>query len=220
MKRLLKTISVLLLFPNVLFSQDDLKEFEGVIKFKHKVIALDSTFDVNYDYSIIGKFSEFYYKNGDYKFANHDSYFKMDLFKSNEPSNYLVMDKSDTVLVLDSKVMDVEIIDYNIKESIDTIAGYPCSVLTLKLRPANSKEPISYRRYYFSKQLPINPFHFASCKRNAYEFIYGQAKALPLRIEFDWPNRIVVWEAYEVENQKLNDKIFEKESNWVFVNIK
>lgn len=215
----MKKLFLLLLTSFSLFAQNSTKEFEGIIKYNHKVIAKESTYNVDYDYSAIGKNSEYYYKNGDYKFVNHDCYFKADLFKSKELNNYLVLDKSDTVFVVNSRITDVQIVDFTIKKSAETILGYSCNVLTLTLKPTDKDGPISYRRYYFSKQLSINPEHFKLCKGNAYDFIFEKAKALPLKIEFEWPNRTIVWDAYEVKKQPLKDDLFEKQANWIPMNV-
>lgn len=206
--------------PIFLCSHTNTKEFEGIIKYNHRIVAKESSYDVNYDYFAIGKQSEYYYKNGDYKFVNHDSYFKADLYKSKEISNYLILTESDTVLRFDSRIADIEIIDYEIKKSAATILGYNCDLITLKLKPIGADAPISYRRYYFSHQLPINSDHFKLCKANAYEFIFEKTKALPLKIEFEWPNKIVIWEAYEVVKQNISNDFFEKQDSWILQEIK
>ena len=191
------------------------EEFEGIIKYNHQVVAMDSSYDVNYDYSAIGKSSIYHYKNGNYKFLNQNSYFKADLFKSNELANYLLISNSDTVIYLNARIADLEIMDYSIEESVDTILNYSCDLITLKIKPINQDSPISYRRYYFSKKLPINSNHFKECKGSAYELIYRNTKSLPLRIEFEWPNRKIIWEAAEVENKKLSDDIFRVDEKWI-----
>jgi hypothetical protein len=219
MKKSLKTLILILFIPVFTYSQIVSDEFEGIIKYNHKVIAKDSSYNVEYDYSGIGKNSEYYYKEGDYIFVNHNSYFKADLFKSKELHNYLILNNSDTVFYLDSKVSDIEVIEYNIKESADTILNYPCDLITLKLKPVNKESPISFRRYYFSKQLHINPDHFKQCKGNAYELIYENTKSLALKIEYEWPNKVITWEAYEVTKQKLDDAIFKKQNNWILMKI-
>jgi hypothetical protein len=219
MKKSLKTLILIIFIPVLTFSQIMSDEFEGIIKYKHKVIAKDSTYNVDYDYSAIGKYSEYYYKDGDYIFVNHNSYFKADLFKSQELRDYLLLNNSDTVFCLDSRVPDVEVIEYNITKSVDTILNYPCDLITLKLKPVNKEFPISYRRYYFSKQLQINPIHFKQCKGNAYELIYENTKSLPLKIEFEWPNKVIIWEAYEVNKQKLDNDIFKKQDNWIIMKV-
>lgn len=209
----------LLLISLISFSQNSTKEFEGIIKYNHEVEAKESSYNVDYDYSGIGKQSEYYYKNGDYRFVNHNCYFKGDLFKSKEIKNYLVLEKTDTVYSLNSRIADFEIVDFEIKKSATTIIGYKCDLLTLKIKPISSEGPISYRRYYYSSKLPIDPSHFKNCKANAYELIFEKAKALPLQIEFEWPNKLIRWKAYEVLSQKLNDSFFEKEDNWIIREI-
>lgn len=201
------------LLPKFALSQPVIEEFEGVIKYNHHVIAKDSSYDVSYDYSALGKFSEYYYRDGDYKFVNHDCYFRSDLFKHEELKNYLLLDNSDTVLCINSRKPDVDILDFSVKRLADTIINYPCDLITIKMKPNDRDSPVSYRRYYFTRKLPVNPAHFKNCKGNAYDFIYETAQSLPLRIEFEWPNRIIVWEAYEVSKQKIDKNLFELQKN-------
>jgi len=219
MIKLIKILILLFLLQAHLFSQKPIIEFEGVIKYNHKVIAKETNYNVEYDYSGIGKNSEYYYKDGNYRFINHDCYFLSDIFRSEEQNNYLLLNKTDTVFVVNTKIADIEIVDFELKKSVDTILGYVCDVLILKLKPVETGTPNPYRRYYFTKDLSINPEHFRNCKGNGYEFIFEKTKALPLRIEFEWPSKLIVWEAYEVKKQKVKDDIFEKQNNWVLIKV-
>lgn len=189
-------------------SAQEKKEFEGLVKYTHKVIAKDSTFDVNYDYSGIGYHSDFYYKNGNYKWLTFDSYFVMDLFLTKEKKNYLLTNNPDTILCLNSTISDGEILDYYIKKAVDTIIGYNCDVLIIKMKPLHKEGPVSYRRYYFSGDFHVDPSHFAGCKGNCYDLIYEQTKSIALRIEFEWPDRTITWEATKIKPMKLEDSFF------------
>ena len=200
------------------FSQKPL-EFEGVISFSHTVIPKEKDYDVNYDYSGIGKTSDFYYKNGNYKWLTYNSYFIMDLFISKDKKNYLLTTSSDSMYWLNSSITDIEVLDYSITKNVDTILGYICNVLTIKLKPESKSEPISYRRYYFSNKFYVNPEHFKDCKGNCYELIYSQIKSIPLRIEFEWPNRIVIWEAVNVESKTIDESFFKLDKDRVLLKM-
>jgi hypothetical protein len=215
MNSIIKIAFLLIFAPLASFSQTDTQEFEGTIKYNHLVISKDKNYNINVDYQAIGKHSEYYYKEGNYKFVNHDAYFKADLFRSKYLRNFLVLSHSDTVLSVDSRIADLEVIEFEVKEGVDTILNYPCHVISLKLKPINQDSPISYRRYYFSEKVPINPAFFKHCKGNAYELIYSTSKSLPLKIEFEWPDRTVIWEAYEVVEEKISNDVFRIEPNWI-----
>jgi hypothetical protein len=103
----------------------------------------------------------------------------------------------------------VDVVEFKITKSVDTILNYPCNLLTLKIKPVGREYPVSYRRYYFSEKLPVDPAHFKGCAGNAYELIFENTKSLPLRIEFEWPEKIVIWEAYEVIPQGLKEATFQ-----------
>lgn len=196
------------------------KEFEGVIKYKHTVTPKKESYDVNFDYTALGKKSEYYYKKGNYKFVNHDAYFAGDLYLTAQTANYLLLNKSDTVYRVDGTVTDMDIMDVEVKESEEKILGHSCMVVVLKLIPVGQDGPVSYRRYYCSTDFPVNPEYFAKCKGNAYDVIYEKSRSLPLKIEFEWPDRIITWEAYQAAAQKVNAKMFEIKKKAVIVPIK
>jgi hypothetical protein len=209
-------LSLCLLGSTDLLSQ---KEFEGVIKYTHTVTAKSKDYNVAYDYTALGKKSEYYYKNGDYKFVNHSAYFAADLYRASEVANYLPVSQSDTAFRVNSKVSDMDIMDVTVTDAPEPILGHSCQVVTLKLIPSGQDGPVSYRRYWCSKDFPINPEHFKACKGNAYNVIFEKSGSLPLKIEFEWPNRTITWEAYAAKRQKVNAKIFAVSKKWVIVPI-
>src|SRR5262245_2455410 len=103
------------------FAQKKPVEFEGIVWFSHQIIAKDSNYNIEYDYSAIGKKSEYNYKKGNIKFVNHDSYFEFDLFKSGEQKDFVKTVASDTVLWLDTRITDLELVEYDVKKSADKI---------------------------------------------------------------------------------------------------
>lgn len=193
--------------------QNKVKEFTGVVKYKHNVIAKEKEYDVSYDYSGIGKSSDYYFKDGNIKWLTYNCYFKMDLFIAKENKDYFLTNQSDTIFTLKNNVRDFDIIDYKVEKSNSVILGHKCNVLQLKLKPINSETPITYRRYYFSSDFYIDPKKLEKCTSSAYDIIYGQMKSIPLKIEFEFPNRIVVWEASEIKPLVLDNRFFELEKN-------
>ena len=208
------SVIVILFIVTASFAQTR-QEFEGIVYFKHKVVPHNIKFNPEYDYSGIGHSSKFYYKNGIYKWLNDDGMFKMDLFVPAEKRNYLLTENSDTLYWLDNSITDISVVDYRIEKNADTIAGYNCNVLVLKLKPVNKETPVSYRRYYFTDQFYVNPEHFAASKGNCYNLIYQQIQSVPMRIEFEWPNRTVIWEATRVEPKKLDDGFFKIDKKYI-----
>jgi len=195
------------------------KEFEGVIKYNHTVTPKDKDYNVNYDYAALGKKSEYYYKKGNYKFVNHDAFFAGDLYRADQVANYLPLSKSDTAYRVDGTVADMDVMDVEVKDATEKILGHSCIVVILKLIPSGQDGPVSYRRYYCSKDFPVNPEHFKNCKGNAYNVIYEKSGSLPLKIEFEWSDRTITWEAYAATPQKVNAKLFEVGKKWIIVPI-
>jgi hypothetical protein len=190
------------------YGQSTKTEFVGLVKFKHNVIPKQTDVDVNYDYSAIGKHSDYYFKDGNIKWLTFDSQFKMDLFIAKENRDYFEMSHTDTIFTLKNNVPDFNVVDYEVVPSPESILGRKCKVLLLTLKPTDAETPITYRRYYFSDDFYIDPADMANCKSSAYDVIYGQMKSIPLKIEYEFPNRTVVWEATEVTPMKLADDFF------------
>ena len=198
-----------LLFTVFSYGQNKNPLFEGLITYKHDVIPKKDSVNVNYDYAGIGRTSDYYFKNGNIKWLTYDCYFKMDLFVVKENRDYWLTNLSDTIYTLKKNVPDFRIIDYKTEKTSVKILNHNCQVLTLKLKPLDKESPITYRRYYFSNDFSIDPKKFANCTSSAYDVIYGQIKSVPLRIEYEFENRIVVWEATAIKPMKLEDSFFE-----------
>jgi hypothetical protein len=194
-------------------SQIKKQEFAGLVKYTHNVIPKEKDYDVNYDYSGIGKSSDYYFKDGNIKWLTYDCYFKMNLFISKENRDYFLTNKSDTIYTLKNNAKDFDIFDYKISKSDEVILGHKCNVLELRLKPLNADAPITFRRYYFSGDFYIDSEKLANCTANAYDIIYAQMKSIPLKIEYEFVNRIVVWEATEVKPMKFDEHFFELEQN-------
>ena len=97
-----KSIYLLLLLLTIteVTSQVKKTEFQGLVKYTHKVIAKEKNYDVNYDYSGIGKSSDYYFKDGNIKWLTYESYFKMDLFIAKENRDYFLTNKSDSIYTM------------------------------------------------------------------------------------------------------------------------
>lgn len=204
---------LLLSIVTVVKSQTKHREFTGIIKYIHNVIPKEKDYDVNYDYSGIGKSSDYYFKDGNIKWLTYDSYFKMDLFIANENRDYYLTNKSDTIFTLKNNTRDFEIINYKVSKSNEIMQGHKCNVLELKLKPLNADLPITFRRYYFSNDFYIDSKRLENCSSNAYDVIYTQMKSIPLKIEYEFANRIVVWEALEIKQMKLDNHFFKLEKS-------
>lgn len=211
MKRIL--VLILLFSITVIQSQTKSNEFTGKINFIHKVIPKEKNYDVNYDYSGIGKSSDYYFKNGNIKWLTYNSYFKMNLFIANENRDYFLTNTSDSIFTLKNNVRDFDVIDYKIIKSPEKVLGHKCNILELKLKPINADTPITFRRYYFSNDFYINSNKLVNCTSNAYDIIYGQMKSIPLKIEYEFANRTVIWEATEIKEMDLDSNFFELDKN-------
>jgi hypothetical protein len=195
------------------YSQKSKAPFEGVIKYAHNVVAKDKDFDVNYDYQGIGKSSDYYFKKGNIKWLTYNCYFKMDLFLAKENRDYFLTSKSDSIFTMKNNGPDFRIIDTKIEKGVTKILGHSCDVLTVRLKPLNAETPVTSRKYYYSSDFYINPADFSKCTSSGYDVIYGAMKSVPLKIEYEFPNRTIIWEATEIKAQKLEDSFFTVDKN-------
>ena len=212
----MKKINCLFLLLSIITSvksQVKSTEFVGLVKYIHNVIPKEKGYDVSYDYSGIGKSSDYYFKDGNIKWLTYDCYFKMDLFIASENRDYYLTNKSDTIFTIKNNVRDFDVIDYKINKSNEVVLGHKCSVLELKLKPLNADYPITFRRYYFSNDFYIDSKKLANSTSSAYDIIYTQMKSIPLKIEYEFANKIVIWEASEIKPMKLDKHFFELEKD-------
>lgn len=207
-------ISCLLLIKSVT-GQEQNEYFEGIIEFEHIVTPKDSNYNVNYDYGGIGTSSTYYFKEGNLMFKNKNGYFKKSIFKSKENRVFLFTVQSDTVMTLDGRLNDADLIDYRFEDFDEQILGYDCKILIIKLKPKGREYPVSTRRYFYPKAILINGSQFNDCYATFYNLVYGESNSVPLRIEYEWPNRIVRWEAKSIEKKNLDIKLFKIDVNTI-----
>ena len=205
------------LYSIVSLGQD--QYFEGIIEFDHIIIPKDSTYDVDYDYDGIGTSSTYLFKNGNLMFQNKNGYFKKSIFSSGNNRSFLFTVQSDTVMTLDGRLNDADLIDYKFEDAKEVILDYECKVLTISLKPKGKEFPLSTRRYYFPKSVNIDGSQFKECYGNFYNLVYGESNSVPLRIEYEWPNRIVRWQAKSITSQEIDSKIFEIEEGTVLQQV-
>ncbi|RZJ33039.1 MAG: hypothetical protein EOO51_15080 [Flavobacterium sp.] len=206
----MKSIFLIFLFSILTAAaQNNKHEFVGLVKFAHTVVATDKDYNPDNDYAAIGRHSDYYFKDGDIKWLTYDSYFRMDLFRAKENRDYYLTNRSDSIFTPKNNDRDFDIISYNVLKSDRVILGHKCRMVELKLKPLGRETPVTYRRYYFSSDFYIDPEKLAKCTSSGYDVIYGQMKSIPLRIEFEFPGRTVVWEATEIKPMNLETSFFE-----------
>jgi len=190
-----KIRNIIIIFITSLYSIISLGQdqfFEGVIEFDHIIIPKDSTYDVNYDYRGIGTSSTYYYKKGNLMFQNNNGYFEKSIFRSKYNRNFY---------------------------SDENILNYECKVLTINLKPKGKEFPRSTRRYFFPKSIIIDGSQFEECYGSFHNLVYGKSNSVPLRIEYEWPNRIVKWQTKSITNQEIDSKIFEIDGSTILQQI-
>lgn len=195
------------------------KYFEGIIEFDHIIIPKDSAYDVNYDYGGIGTSSTYYFKDGNISFQNKNGFFKKSIFSSKHNRSFLFTIQSDTVLTLDGRLNDSDLIEYKFEDFDEVILDYECKVLTIKLKPKGKEAPISVRRYFYPKSIQIDGSKFKECYGNFYNLAYGESNSVPLRIEYEWPNRIVKWQATSITSKEIDSRIFMIEDSTILKQV-
>jgi len=204
---------VLLVLQSIVYlglvSAQDKTDFEGLVRFRHKMLSKNSNAQADLAYSMLGYNSDYYFKKGNIKWLTYDCFYKMDLFKPKDDKDYFLTSQSDTIFTVKNSTTDFDVLEYRLEKSADTIMGYVCDVFIMKLKPKQSETPISYRRYYFSSKFYVDPKYFTNCNSNRYDLIFSQIQSIPLRIEFEWSDTMMIWEATQITPQILDDNFFQ-----------
>lgn len=192
----------------------NVKEFEGVVSYRHEVIPLTENYDIKRDLEYMGISSDFYYKEGKYKWLLYEGFMEMDMFRNKDSVDFLKMKGTDTIALAFNNVMTDTIINFRIIPNGDTVAGYLCNVLIVE---AHGNGNFWTRTYSFTSAFSINGAWFKNYKYNATNFIYSKLNALPLKIEIKYKDRKVIYKAVKVKREYIPDSYFEFPPNTKFI---
>ena len=193
------------------------EDFEGYISYEHKFGSSNKYYNDSSDRKFLGTHSDYYYKDGNYKWLSYDCYNLMDLHLRKDDMNYFLTSKSDTLYVSNSTNPNERILDYKISESKDKILGYSCRILTIRTVSLNEKDSFIWKRdFYFSDEVKMNPEMFKNRNHNSQNFISSKMNSLPLKIVVHQRDRDIIWEATKITWEKLDNSFFQIPENSKF----
>jgi len=182
------------------------KMFEGKISYKHSFASCSPNYDEGFLRMTIGSSSDYYYKNGNYKWVIKESVFSEDVYLKDENRNYFLVGGRDVYYGEGSEKSE-DILGYSIKKNRLKILGYSCNMLYLSARQKKDNSIVD-RYIFYSPEIKIDTNAFSKLEYLSHNFISSKIHSLPLKIIMHNPDFEVIWEATDIEFITLNDSIF------------
>ncbi|HXH18727.1 MAG TPA: DUF4412 domain-containing protein [Chitinophagales bacterium] len=181
--------------------------FEGKIHYRHTLESCSPNYPLDVLSVTMDTASDYYYKNGNYKWVNANALFREDLYLSDRNRNYFLVGRQGDVYYGEGSEVSEEILDYSIKRNQEKILGYECDMLYLSSKQKKDNS-IVHRYIYFTDEIKIDSNAFSQLKYLSHDFIQSKIHSIPLKIVMENPEFSITWEAESVEFQSLSDSIF------------
>lgn len=91
---------------------------------------------------------------------------------------------------------------YETQKDQAEILGYKCDALVVNTKTGKAK-------YYFSKKIEVDPKSYDNHQYGNWALVIEQIKSLPIKIEIETPQFILVSVATEVKEMELEDSFFD-----------
>jgi hypothetical protein len=195
-------IKLTALFPFVFASLCFAQNFEGKIiydsKYKSKLPAVtDEQFS-----AMLGTKQEYFIKDGDYRSVTNGTFLQWQIYINKDNKLYNKMSNSEAILWNDGGVNPDEVKSVEINKGVIEILGRKCDELILTCKSGIQK-------YYFSKDLKVDPKFFEKHKFGNWSEYIMRANSLPLKIIIDSPQFALESTATEVQAMTLDSKLFQ-----------
>lgn len=175
--------------------------FEGDIIYDFEMI--DKTGETSSEQlkMVMGDYQTFTIKGNKYR-NSFDGLLEMTQIYDGKDTIFQYMNGVPNLQWIDAAAYDDHIIESNIVENADTIAGYNCHLLTV----TTSEEK---HQYYYSPHIAINPDDYRNHKYGFWDFFVSKTNSLPLKVVTESDSEIITIEAVEVNEMKIGDYKFE-----------
>ncbi len=202
MKKFIYALSAIL-FSSLFVSAQN---FEGKIVYQNVVKSkIPNVADAQF-VNILGKSTEYYIKNGDYKSILKGASIESQQYLKKENKLYTKMANSDTFLWNDGAKNPDEVLKVELNKGVLTVAGFKCDEIILTCLSGVQK-------YYFNSKVGIDSDLFINHKfGNWYDFI-SKSKALPLKYSIENSQFILESTATSVQNLVLDELFFQLPAN-------
>ena len=174
----------LALFVVFLSKGQDNKEFEGVIKYKHRFLFNSADIDSLEIMNTLGTSSEFYYKEGNYKWIiNSDSHTKVEYFDSKTQTVYSLYGQNDTLFMSRRNGYDDSLTVFKIVDTDDSVCGLKCKKAETFSFTKDDSDLQTSRILYYSPAVSIGPDRFSFYRTYASNKVFQKIKCWPVKIE-------------------------------------
>ncbi len=184
------------------------QEFEGFVRYEITVES-DDEFFRNLLIKGLGTEKTFYYKDGIYKTIVNGTTLFESTFKPRENKLYKYLPDKNAYKVIDCGIdkNNGAVLEQTVSESNETILGYRCQKLFIRL-------DLQEITYYFSDRTAIEPKHFSNHKHEYWDIITKHAKSIPLKIVSAMGDgSVVTFTAIEINKDPLSDDFFKLKSD-------
>jgi hypothetical protein len=152
--------------------------------------------------ALMGTEQDYYIKGASYKAVINGTLAQWQLYIPGENKLYTKMSNSDSAFWDNAAVNPDSVISFSLNKAVVKILGYTCDELIFNCKSGTQK-------YYFNTSLGIDPAKFVKHKYgNWYDYV-SNSKSVPLKIEMDNEQFVMVSVAIEIKPSRLDDRIFQ-----------
>ena len=178
------------------------QNFEGEIVYQNvyqsKIAGLsDEKFT-----TLMGTEQDYFIKGANYKSVMNGTLAQWQLYVPGENKLYTKMSNSDSAFWDDAAINPDSVISFSLNKAAVKILGYTCDELILNCKSGTQK-------YYFNTALGIDPAKYVKHKYgNWYDYVLN-SKSVPLKMEIDNAQFVMVSVAVEIKPSTLDNSIFQ-----------
>lgn len=193
------------------FSQNDEKEFEGIITYEVSVDLINQAIKKKPLVKNFGKLTRFYFKNGMHKWESEKTIFESEIF-NNSIDEFHVIDKnrnSDTLYYTGigdqghsvSKILDLP---------NETICGVLCKATMFIIVDDDDNLVVKRTIYYPIDSFKYDEEYYTNYTDHGQDDISKYCGSIPLRLVMEFPNNSfkVTYNAIDIEWIELSDDVF------------
>ena len=182
------------------------QNFEGYISYNVEVESTTPEMPKNLLQQWFGTKFTVFFKDGGYVGLGDGTFMIYELFRPGDSLQYFKDGDSDSILYYKSLNVPEARATFTMKETADTILGYPCTLLTVDYGDRLGK-------YYFNKSLGIDTSaytHFLIFNKRE---IVSRMESVYLKFEMEYPYGKAILTATEIHPLPLKESIFDFPKN-------
>jgi hypothetical protein len=151
--------------------------------------------------SMIGKQFDYFIKGNKYKTNSNGAFLQWQVYTPGDNRMYNKMSNSDTAFWINAGTNSDSVIRSVLNKNVIEILGMKCDELIFICKTGTQK-------YYFNSSLGIDPKLFINHKyANWFDYV-SRANAVPLKMEIENNQFVIISTATEIKPMKLNDSLF------------